>query len=221
MKNDTNAPAADVKTLAKNIERELEIKTSLENKLSKVISERDQATAIQRDIAYRALAARNGIATEKLDAAENTLAKADQRVISTKIALDRCTEKLADLRQWHADAVRANKRDEYKRNADVLTEEAKHIETALIALIEAKSKITERLRRMDALAIEAQIESPPHRYILKNLRHAVDQRLDLSPTWLSREARQVFSLSVDDLFRRVLSGASFQSDSERTKAATG
>lgn len=222
MKIEDKQLLTEVETLIKAIERELETKKELNQKLTAAILERDTATATQKDIAYRALTARDKVATEKLDAAENILARADQRVISTQIALDRCVEKLSSLRQRHADAFRKVKIAAYEEEANALINvEAETLEKALAALIAAKSGITARLAKLDILAAEAQLGSPPHRHILKNLRHGIDRRLDMAPVWLTSEARKVFSLPINELFRHVLNGGMTEAQNKAESAARG
>jgi hypothetical protein len=178
----------------------------LQGNLQQMREEACKAEEAQGRLAYKALGEGQAAAQADLTKAEEVLTKSQTRAKSAEIALKAAQDKLDGLQQERQEAFFAQKRDEYAREAvELLRGDAEELESALILMTAAREGIRDRLRKMEALGLQAGIDtSRTHVRIRENLRHAIEQRGQFDSIWMSKETRETFKQPIPTLLQSTL-----------------
>jgi hypothetical protein len=179
---------------------------NLEAKLAKTLADKVEAERVQQEIAYLAETDNDSEARSKLEQVEETLFKAEKRTRSLEIALSKAKEKLDGLPNERQQAFVAQKRHEYAAQCvELLKVNAEELESALSLMTAAREAIGERLRRMEAIGLEAGLDtSHTHTRIRENLRHAVELRGQFASVWMARDVRETFKQPISTLLQQTL-----------------
>src|SRR5215510_12778211 len=180
------------------IEAERRTTERLQANLQQTREEARKAEETQGRFAYKALGEGEAAAQADLAKAEELLSKSQTRAKSAEIALKAAQDKLDCLQQERQEAFFAQKRDEYAREAvELLKGDAEELESALILMTAAREGIRDRLRKMEALGLQAGIDtSRTHTRVRENLRHAIECRGQFESTWMSKETRDAFKQPI-------------------------
>ena len=188
------------------IEAERRTIERLQGNLQQMREEARKAEEIQERLAYKALGEGEAAAQEALTKAEELLSKSQARAKSAEIALKAAQDKLDALQRERQEAFFAQKRDEYAREVvELLKTDAEELEKALSMMSQAREAIRERLKKMEALAIQAGLDpSRTHKRVRENLRHAIEQRAQFDSVWMAKEARESFRQPIPILLQATL-----------------
>src|SRR5262249_47968368 len=142
------------------IEAERRTIERLQGNLQQTREETRKAEETQGRLAYKALGEGEAAAQVDLTEAEELLSKSQARAKSAEIALKTAQDKLVDLQQERQEAFFAQRRGEYAREAvELLKGDAEELESALILMTAAREGIRDRLRKMEALGLQAGIDT--------------------------------------------------------------
>ena len=110
------------------------------------------------------------------------------------------------LRSERQQAFVDQKRREYVAECGELVKvNAEELESALSLMTAAREAIGERLRRMEAIGLEAGLAtSHTHTRIRENLRHAVELRGQFASVWMARDVRETFKQPIHTLLQQTL-----------------
>ena len=199
-------PINRLTTLDTAIESERRTIERLQGNLQQAREEARKAEEAQGRLAYKALGVGEAAAQADLTKAEELLSKSQARAKSAEIALKAAQDKLDGLQQERQEAFFAQKRDEYAREAvELLKGDAEELESALILMTAAREGIRDRLRKMEALGLQAGIDtSRTHTRVRENLRHAIECRGQFDSVWMAKEAREAFKQPIPILLQSTL-----------------
>jgi hypothetical protein len=98
--------------------------------------------------------------------------------------------------------------------------DSEELESALQLMTKAREAIRDRLRKMEALTVEAGLEvGHAHGRIRETLRHCVEQRAQFQAVWMSRETREIFKQPIATLLLSVLKGLVPELEEQERKLA--
>src|SRR5262249_4912435 len=191
-------PINRLTTLGTAIESERGTIERLQGNLQQSREEARKAEETQGRLAYKALGEGETAAQEDLTKAEELLSKSQARAKSAEIALKAAQDKLDALQLERQEAFFAQKRDEYAREVvELLKTDAEELEKALSLMTGAREAIRERLKKMEALGLQAGIDtSRTHTRIKENLRHAIECRGQFDSVWMPKETREAFKQPI-------------------------
>src|SRR5215813_4284976 len=199
-------PIDKLTALDRAIEAERRTIERLQGNLQQTRQDARKAEETQGRLAYKALGEGEAAAQADLTKAEELLSKSQARAKSAEIALKAAQDKLDALQRERQEAFFAQKRDEYAREAvELLKGDAEELESALILMTTAREGIRERLKKMEALGLQAGIDtSRTHTRIKENLRHAIECRGQFDSIWMPKEAREAFKQPIPILLQATL-----------------
>jgi hypothetical protein len=214
-------PIVKLAALDTAIEAERRTIERLQGNLQQMREEARKAEEAQGRLAYKALGEGEAAAQAELTKAEELLSKSQARAKSAEIALKAAQDKLVGLHQERQEAFFAQKRDEYAREAvELLKGDAEELESALILMTAAREGIRDRLRKMEALGIQAGIDtSRTHTRVRENLRHAIECRGQFDSIWLAKEAREAFKQPIPILLQATLKNLIPELEEEERRTA--
>jgi hypothetical protein len=176
-----------------------------------------RAEETQGRLAYKALGEGEAQAQAALVEAEELLSKSQSRARSSEIALAASQGKLESLQSERQQLFLEQKRAEYAAQAvELIRDDAEQLESALQLMSAAREGIRDRLKKMEAIALQAGIDTArTHNRVRENLRHAVECRGQFESVWLSKENRETFKQPVSTLLQQTLKSVIPEIEEER------
>jgi len=202
-------PATEIEKLDTELAHEQSIKKSLQESLAADIAAQAEAEKSRDEIAYTALTEpTNEDARKQLDEREAILAKTAQRIVSHQKAISVSTERIVQLREHKAEAVRHEQQAKYESGQADLMTAAADFELKLAAFIEQKETIEKKFTELNRLSFGLyEDDTRPHKNLPRAFRWALEQRLALDTPYRDHGFRERFKKPIHEIFNRIMSSA--------------
>jgi hypothetical protein len=211
-----------VEKLDAELAHEQNVKRGLEKNLERDIATQLEAEKARDEIAYAALSdPANQDATKQLDERETTIAKSAIRIQSAQKALAVSNEKIAQLREQKAVALRQQQMEKYKNGIADLMTGADDFEKKLVAFTQEREKIETQFGELNRLSFGLfESDAMPHKNLPRAFRWCLEQRLGIDTPYRDRNFRERFRAPVNQVFERIMSRAESTDEQEETNEST-